>query len=355
MDQKLKEKLDNVHYSGEDYTRSSLEDMVKTYQDKHQEKLNSLASLRDTHQRIAEELTEDLQESKSAWDHLKGLATGDLSQFKGLLQRMPIVGKTIVGDRPIRELLQEKIKVTESRVREVGSFLDSLEVEIENVRKDITRLNKKMVVAAQNEEQAASIILELNKTIELLREERESLGEEVTSEHRAIDAQISELEQMAALHGGKLRLYSNAEDRIFSIIRMNGNFLEMLTNLQTNMQSLYDTGQEVLDELHGNLSGLTTAAQASELAMNVQESMQSLKDSVNKVAVLASNTSLNLTQNVDKLTSEMKIYDEETQRIVEANLEEEREINKQRMEEILELAKKEKQLFDEAKTTDNEQ
>ena len=69
----------------------------------------------------------------------------------------------------------------------------------------------------------------------------------------------------------------------------------------------------------------------------MQESMTSLKDSVNKVAVLASETSLYLTQNVERLTSEMKIYDQETQRLVESNLKAEREIKEQRIDETIEL------------------
>lgn len=38
-------------------------------------------------------------------------------------------------ERPLSELLQEKIQITETRVREVGSFLDGLESEVENVRR----------------------------------------------------------------------------------------------------------------------------------------------------------------------------------------------------------------------------
>lgn len=43
------------------------------------------------------------------------------------------------------------------------------------------------------------------------------------------------------------------------------------------MQTMYDSGQEVLDELRGNLSSLSTATEASELTMDMKRSMESLK------------------------------------------------------------------------------
>ena len=129
---------------------------------------------------------------------------------------------------------------------------------------------------------------------------------------------------------------------------MNNNFYEILTNLHANMQSLYDTGNEVLNELQGNLAGLATAAKAADLTMEMQEAMESLKTSVNKVAVLASETSLYLTQNVDRLTSEMKVYDQETQALVESNLQAEREIKEQRIDETIALARTEHENYEKA-------
>ena len=81
----------------------------------------------------------------------------------------------------------------------------------------------------------------------------------------------------------------------------------------------------------------------------VDEAMESLKDSVNKVAVLASETSLYLSQNVERLTTEMKIYDEETQRLVESNLAAEREIKEQRIDETIQLARTEYGHFEHAR------
>jgi hypothetical protein len=83
--------------------------------------------------------------------------------------------------------------------------------------------------------------------------------------------------------------------------------------------------------------------------MEMQRAMESLKESVNKVAVLASETSIYLTQNVDRLTSEMRIYDEATEQLVESNLAAEREMKEQRINETIDLARTEYGHFEEAR------
>lgn len=340
----------DIVYSGEDYNRDNLEAMVKDYADKHEERIGELEELKRTHDTISREMTDELAEQKTVWDCVKDMASGEqgavTANMRLLLERIPLL-KERLPDRPLSELLQQKIHVTETRIREVGGFLDRMESEVENVRQDIVRLNKKMIVAAQNEEKAAEYVLQLRQIKEQAEAELAELGDTKTAAHREKEAEIDEIKRAIWQHGGKLRLYSNAEDRIASIVKMNNNFMELLTNLHTNMQSLYDAGQEVLDELRGNLSSLSTATEASELTLEMQKSMESLKVSVNRVARLASDTSLYLTQNVDRMTSQMKIYDEETQALVESNLAEEREHREGAIDEVLKMAEAEmKQLKD---------
>lgn len=337
----------SISYDGEDYNRDNLETMVAEYAEKHETRIGELEELKKTHDTISREMTDELAEQKTVWDCVKDMASGEqgavTANMRLLLERIPML-KDRLPDRPLSELLQQKIHVTETRIREVGGFLDRMESEIENVRQDIVRLNKKMIVAAQNEEKAAEYLLQLRTIKEQAEQELIDLGDTKTAAHREKEAEIDEIKRAIWQHGGKLRLYSNAEDRIASIVKMNNNFMELLTNLHTNMQSLYDAGQEVLDELRGNLSSLSTATEASELTLEMQKSMESLKVSVNRVARLASDTSLYLTQNVDRMTSQMKIYDEETEALVESNLAAEREHREGKIDEVLMLAEKEYKL-----------
>jgi len=342
----------DITYDGEEYSREGIQAMVQDYQEKHEQQLSELEQLRSVHDEIASEMNKDLVESKSAWEYLRSMMTTDTkkfqSSFKGLLEKIPVI-RGYVPDRPITELLQEKIVVAEKRTKEMGNFLDRIESEIQNLRNDITRLNKKMVVAAHNEEKAAKYILDLKDYKTNLEKEMEEIEDKKSTEYREKSAMVDEIKKKIWEHGGRLRIYSNAEDRIVNIIKMNNNFLEILTNLHTNITILYEAGSEVLDDLRGNLTGLATVTEASEVTLKMQESMDSLKESVNKIASLASNTSLYLTQNVERMTSEMKVYDDETQKLIQDNLAREREIKEQRVDETIELATKEYGLLEEAR------
>lgn len=340
----------DVVYDGEGYSRDGLQKMLSDYQVQHKQNLTSLAELSKAHDDLAAEMTADLVESKSAWEHLKNIATFNKmgSNFRGLLEKIPLI-REAVPDREINDLLEEKIEVAQRRVQEIANYLDTMQTQVGALQTDITRLNKKMVVAAVNEEKAARFVLDLEIALKQVEAAIEAHGEDTTAEVRELQAKRDQIKQMIWREGSKLRLYSNAEDRIASIINMNNNFYEILTNLHGNMQTLYETGNEVLNELQGNLAGLATAAKAADLTMEMQEAMQSLKESVNKVAVLASETSVYLTQNVDRLTSEMKIYDQETQRLVESNLQAEREMKELRINETIELARTEYGHFETAR------
>lgn len=339
-------------YDGEEYTRENIQEMVDQYQEKHKKDISELEELKKIHDDIASEMNKDLVSSHTAWDYLKGMMTTDTKQisnsFKGFLQKIPIMSN-YVPEKPITELIQEKILVAEARTKDMANFLDRVESEVQGLRNDITRLNKKMVVAAHNEEKCAKYILDLKDFKSKLEEEMTQLGDEKNAEYREKQAMVDEIKKKIWEHGGKLRIYSNAEDRIANIIKMNNNFLEILTNLHTNMTILYESGSEVLDDLRGNLHGLATVTQASEMTLQMQKSMESLKESVNKVATLASNTSLYLTQNVERMTSEMKIYNDETQKLIEDNLAREREIKEQRIDETIQLAIKEYSLLEDAR------
>lgn len=342
----------SVVYDGEDYSRDNLETMVKEYAQKQESRIGELEELKRTHDNISREMTDELTEQKTVWDCIRDMGSGEKGAISAnmrlILERIPVL-RDRLPDRPLSELLQQKIHVTEARIREVGGFLDRMESEVENVRQDIVRLNKKLIVAAQNEERAAEYLLQLRQVKEQAEAELAAMGPEKTAAHREKEAEIDEIKRLIWQHGGKLRLYSNAEERIASIVKMNNNFMELLTNLHTNMQSLYDAGQEVLDELRGNLSSLTTATEASELTLDMQNAMESLKVSVNRVARLASDTSLYLTQNVDRMTSQMKIYDEETEALVTSNLEAERQVKEGKIDEVLKMAEKEFKMLQEAK------
>ncbi len=340
----------DVVYDGEGYSRESLEKMLGDYQAKNTVDLSRFDELSKSYERLAKEMTQDISDQKSAFEYLSNITKLDAlgTNLKGLLHKIPVV-RELAPSRDLKELLGEKIEIAERRVKEVGNYLDTLQSDIKALQDDIVGLNKRMIVAAQNEEKAAKHVLALEGARTALEEKLKALPDQKSLEAREISAKISEVKRMIWEHGGKLRLYSNAEDRLVAIINMNNNFLEIMNNLFSNMTTLYDSGNEVLNELHGNLAGLASMSKAGELSVEMHKSMESLKKSVNKLAGLASETSLYLTQNIDRLTAEMKIYDSETERLVASNLAQEREIKEQRINETIDLARKEYGHFEKAR------
>lgn len=339
-----------VVYDGEGYTRQSLESMLKTYQDRHTLNLKKFDDLSKSYERLSKEMTQDISDQKSVLDYLSNIVTFDNvgTNIKGLLAKIPVI-REVAPSRDIKELLGEKVEIAQRRVQEVGDYLDIMQTDIKNLQEDIVRLNKKMIVAAQNEERAAVYVLELDRHRQALEEKLKALADQKSIEAREISAQISEVKQRVWEHGAKLRLFSQAEDRIAAIINMNNHFVEIMTSLHGNMMSLHEAGNEVLNELQGNLAGLASMSRAGELSVEMHRSMESLKKSVNRLAVLASETSLYLTQNIDRLTSEMKVYDKATEELVASNLAAEREIKEERINETIDIAKKEYAHFEAAR------
>ena len=338
-----------VVYDGEDYSRGSLETLVAGYSSKHQQNLKTLDELSRAHDALGKEMTAELVEQKSAWEHLGKIFTfSDVgTNLQGLLEKIPIL-RAVIPDRPMHVLLTEKLEVAQRRTQEVGNYVDRIGVEVTALQEDIARLNRKMILAAKNEEAAASHVLELKAALEEVERARRApdLG---TVAGRELDARRDALTHRIWEHGAKLRLYATAEQRLSGIIRMNNNFLEILRNLHGNMQSIYEAGNEVLSELEGNLAALASAAKASELSLEMHGAIESLRSSVNKVAVLASETSLFLTQNVDRLSKEMSVYDRATEELVEMNLAVEREVRELRVNDTVDLARRELAAIDRAK------
>ncbi|MBI5202543.1 MAG: hypothetical protein HY925_13210 [Elusimicrobia bacterium] len=330
-----------VVYDGEGYSREGLEKMLTDYQSKHSLDLKKFDNLSESYQRLSKDMTQEIADNKSAMEYLGNIVTFNQvgTNIKGLLSKMPLI-RDFSPSRDLKEMLGEKVEIAQRRVNEINNYLDVLQSDIKNLQDDITRLNKKMVAAARNEEKAARYVLELEGHRKELEAKMQGMDPKST-EAREMSARISDVKRLIWEHGAKLRLYANAEDRIQAIVNMNNNFLEIMTNLNGNMQTLYEAGSEVLNELHGNLAGLASLSKAGELSVEMHKSMESLKKSVNKLATLASETSLYLTQNVERLTSEMKIYDAETENLVKSNLAAEREIKEQRINETIVLAKKE--------------
>jgi hypothetical protein len=339
----LKEK--KIEYDGSKYSRESVQKMVGHYKENHQGRIKDLNILKQEHEKLSEDMSKELSEQRSLMDEIRTMASGKKGStsrgFKGVLAKIPLIGRKF-RKRPLSELLEAKVETADFRVRELSSYLERVEATMVDLRDDLGVLHQKQIDAARNKDASVDLVLSLKDASEKIGEEMAAIEDHNSEEYRELELGKAEIDRLMWDNGQKMRLFDNAQTRLESVIKMNNNFLEISQNLHSNMTIIFEAAQTVLDELQQHVSQLATLAEAGELSLNVTESMESLKQSMSKVAQIASETSLYLTQNVEEITTGMTIYDEETEQIVDANLAEERAIRQEQLERILVKAQEEK-------------
>lgn len=334
-----------VEYDGAKYSREAVGSMVTEYRTSHQDHVKDLRALKEEHSKLAKQMNEEIEEQRSLMDEFRTMVSGKKGAgargFKGVLAKIPLLGRPF-RKRPLKDLLEAKVDIADMRCRESASYLERVEQTMADLRADLEALHQKQVDAARNKDEFVELVLSLKAAREELEKELEGIDDHNSEAYRERELAKAEVERLIWENGQKMRLFDNAQERIETVIKMNNNFLEISGNLHSNMTIIYEAAQTVLDELRQHVSSLATLAEAGELSLNMTESMESLKESMSKVATIASETSLYLTKNMESIVDGMRIYDQNTEEVVERNLAEEREAKREQLERILAKAEEEK-------------
>ncbi|MBN2723588.1 MAG: hypothetical protein JXR95_05890 [Deltaproteobacteria bacterium] len=334
-----------VEYDGKNYTREGVKDLVSTYRNRHENHVSDLKSLKNEHDKLAGEMNEELAKQRTMMDEIRTMTSGKKGSvsrgFRGILGKIPLVGRPF-REKPLGDLLEERVESADKRTREVDTYLKKVEEAMKSLRQDQEILREKLLDAAKNRKLTFTLIEDLQNHLAEIKAETETIDDKNSEEFRALDLEIGKLENLIWENGQRLRLFNNAQDRLQSIIRMNSNFLEISVNLHGNMTIIRETAEMVLDELRQHVTAIATLAEAGELTLELTQSMETLKDNMSKVAQIASETSLFLTKNVESITDNMRVYDQQTEDVVENNLAQERQLRKQQLEQIIEKVKMEK-------------
>lgn len=116
------------------------------------------------------------------------------------------------------------------RLRDYGLALHQ---ERQNVARDLELLGRKFHSASDNFAKA-------NQYLQQLEAVRQSVQQELAAHEgaklRELEVELWSMDELALVHGGKRRLYLGATLRIYSIIRMNESFLELLDDLAFQVQ-----------------------------------------------------------------------------------------------------------------------
>lgn len=322
-----------------------LRTLTGEYKGRHTAALDAFRGMQSEYGGLADDISQRMTESEwqQRLDTLKsGPTTGQ--RIQSFMARLGLMSRP----RSVTEELESRLEEVQDRIHAVARLRESLDGHIEALEADIRRLNREVISAAQNEERAAAHVLALNE--KLTSHENRLLYWDVdqrsTAAYRTHQAQLDELRSRIRVHGARARGYGRAEERLESIVRMNRNYLEMLKHAAENMEQLAAASHQVVEEIAGNVQALTQLTLANEMANELMASTKELKTGINRVATLASETSLTLSRDIERFTSDMSVYDDATVSVVEANLSEERKLRQQQVEEALAHAWAQQELSD---------
>ena len=111
-----------------------------------------------------------------------------------------------------------------------------------------------------------------------------------------------------------------------------------MTNLYTDIRKYVLTASEKLDDTAAQIQAIGTAADASIVLIDMKNSLDVMTRSMNETTQFVSETQLFLRENLDNLMSDLELYDADTQKLMEANLQRSREIEKVAVDRAVEKA-----------------
>ena len=335
----------HVEFDGSKWSREATSQIDDQYRTRNQGSLDELKRLQEEHDQLAKEMNKEINDQRSLLDEIKTMASGKKGGvgrgFRGVLGRIPVLGRPF-RRRPLADLLQAKVDIADGHVKRVAEYLKRVEQTISGLHEDQKTLQAKKVEAARGKKQFVGFVLELKSLHEELERQLQEITDANSEEFRQAEAHLVETDRLIWEHGQKMQLFDHALHHLDSIMKMNQHFTEISKNLHANMTLIHEAAELVLDELRQHASRLATLAEAGQLSLQITASMESLKESMNKVAVITSETSLFLTRNVEQIVSNMTVYDRQVEDLVEKNLAVEKEIRQQQLQRILEKAEEEK-------------
>ncbi len=324
-------------YTGTQYSADDVEALRQRYKERHQDSVQSVQKMSGDYGELSSSLTGGMSDAQ--WDaQLKRLADGPTTgdKVRLWLSKVGLASRP----RPVSEVLEEQLESVQEKIHGVARLRESIDGHIGDLEADIRRLNQQVVEAAHNEEAAAKHVLQLSKSLD--DKEMELLHWDIedhqSAAYRVAVAAIDELKSQIRIHGSKARAFGHAENRLESVVRMNRNFLEMLKHTAENMEQLAGASNQVVEEISGNVRALTSLTLATDMALDLMAASKELKAGINKVAEVASNTSLTLTREIDQFVADMTVYDASTVDLVEQNLSEERRLRQTQIDEAIEHA-----------------
>ncbi len=332
-----------VAYSGEGISVRSLEEDIAKERTTQNTKVEELKVLRERNVEIQSALAEEVGKLRKFSDYLDGTATtgGFWAGFKEIVSHIPGFRNIAISKRSIEELLKQQYQISSRRVKEAAEYVDTLKRSEQDLYKEIDRINGKIIEMAKNEAMAVDYVLELKGLVDAMEAEKQA-AEAGSVAYRDLEAKQDKARALLAQHSGNLQLYSAAEDRYVSLKDNTRKLVETIRNLGQDIQ-LYTTAAAIkLDMASGQIQAIGTAADASVVMLELKRSLDVMTESMNATTQFVSDTQVFFRRNLDGLIKELETFDENTTKMLDANLAESRKIEDERIAAAIAKAQKHK-------------
>ena len=329
----------DIAYSGEGISVKSLEENIGQERDVQNSKVDELKVLRERNVDISKAMGEELKKLQKFSDYLNGTAVqgGFWAGFKGLLSYIPGLRGLAISQRSIEELLKAQYHVSQRRVKDAAEYVDTLKASEQDLYKEITRINTKVVEMAKNEKVALDYVLELRDAETKLNDEMMAV-EAGSVEQREIEADIDKIRGLLSEHSSNVQLYGAAEERYVALKDNTRKLAETIRNLAQDIQQYTTAASIKLDMASAQIQAIGRAADASVVMLEMKRSLDVMTESMNVTTQFVSDTQVFFRQNLDTLIDELETFDDTTTQMLDENLAKSKAIEDARIEAAIKKA-----------------
>jgi ABC-type transporter Mla subunit MlaD len=307
-----------VAYSGEGISVKLLEETIHSERTALNGQVDELARMRSRNAEIQKSLAEEMDKLRQLSEELSRTRRGKKKGFLGGLFAK-LRGGEPISHRSIEELLRGQYEISSVRLKQASEFADRLEASKEELYDEIDRLNRKIIESAENEETAAAYVEDL-QTLKAGIEANLRHSDPSSADERQLQSELDKVRRRLADHTTRLKLYSTAEERLAKLRNNSRQLAETISHLQSDITRYVVAASEKLDLISGQIQAIGAAADASVVMLELKQSLDAMTESINHTTRFVAETQAYFRENVDSMIDELKIYDEETERVLDENL-----------------------------------
>ena len=304
-------------YVGEELSLERLEEWITGERALQTRRVGELETIREQNEQLHVALTEELEKLRTLSEEHRPEPDG---LFTRLLARLRPGAAKFRTTHSVESLLRQQYELSVRRLREAADHADRLEAAEADLHDEVDRLNQRIVDSVDNRGRAAGYLGELRQMLTGLT----PLADASALDVARAEAMTDRVKRLLLHHGTRHRLFSTADERL-GRLRDNGRTLAgTIAALRADIATYVEIAGEKLDMTAGQVQALGAAADASVVVLELEASLSSLSESMNDAARFVADTQVYVRENIDVMVEEMRVYDDETAALLEANAEMER-------------------------------